>query len=589
MSTTTLKNFYTELKKIGRGIKKLRFFKFVDVPKVFRAMSKKEKVLLLSLLAIFLIDVVASGTRFYLKNTTVTPSFGGTYSEGLAGEPRYINPVIAQTQTDKDISKLVYSGLYKYDGEGKLVPDLAESDIQFGDGTKVYVVKMKPNLKWHDGQAVTADDVVFTVQLLQNQDYKSPLRKLWQNIQIEKVDDLTVKFTNSDVSSPFVSNLTLGILPKHIWSGIAVNNFYLAKQNLEPVGSGPYFVKEINKTVNGSVRSVSLESYSNYQAGKPYIEKINLKFYQNNDEMLSAFHTKEIDAIGFTPFSQKVFADLNKSSIHITQLPLYQYQAVFFNQNNNPKVLGDKSVRTALAQGFDRSSFIKDVYDGLALPANTPILPGQIGYNPDAQDVNEFNAAQAEQTLDAAGWAKDPQTGLRSKGGQPLKFTVTTNDFVLNVKSAEVLQSQWKKIGADVNVNVVPTTDLENALRSRNYETMLFAESTGYDPDPFVFWHSSQSQNPGFNLSQYKSTIGDQLITAARSTFDPNSRYQKYFDFQNLFLQDLPAIILDQSAYVYEMRQDLKGMDIKYIASAQDRFYDVNHWYLTTKRSWKGK
>ena len=584
MPSTTFNNFKFELKKIGRGIKKLRFFKFMDIGKTFRAMPRKEKVVVLALLAILLIDAGASIGHAYVRHTTPIPAYGGTYSEGLVGGPRYINPVAAQTQTDKDLVKLVYSGLYKYDGNGKLVPDLAESDIQFGDGTKVYVVKMKPNLKWQDGQSVTADDVVFTIQLLQNPDYKSPVRKLWQNITVEKVDDLTVKFTNTDVSSPFVTNLTLGILPKHIWSNISADGFYIAKQNLEPVGSGPYFVKEISKTVNGDVKSLSMESFSNYQAGKPFIDNLNFKFYGSNDEAFAAFHAKETDSFGYVPFDPKVFADENKRGINTVQVPLYQYQALFFNMGTNSKVFGDAAVRQALAAAFDRSSFINDVYGSEAKPLTTPVMPGQIGFNQGAQDVYAFNQQLAEQALDSAGWPKDPQSGLRSKNGVPLKFTITTSDFIMNVKSAENLQSQWREIGADVSVNVVPTSDLINSIRSRNYETLLFSENTGYDPDPFAFWHSSQVQNPGLNLAQYRNNVADQLITAARSTFDNNSRNQKYFDLSNLFLQDSPAIILVQNTFVYEMRGDVHGMNIQYMASPQDRFNTINQWYLATRR-----
>jgi peptide/nickel transport system substrate-binding protein len=580
--STTFQNFSIELKKVGRGIKKLRFFKFVHLKRVVRAFSRKEKIIFFSLLAILLVDVVSSSAAFYVRNTKSAPAFGGTYSEGLVGEPRFINPILAQTQTDKDLSRLVFSGLYKYDNQGNIVPDLAANDLQISDDQKQYTIKLKENLKWHDGQTVNADDVVFTIRLLQNPDYKSPLRKLWQNIQVEKVDDLTIKLINKDVSSPFITNLTLGILPEHIWSKINADNFYFAKQNLEPVGSGPYFIKEISKSVNGEIRSITLNSFSNYHQGKPYIDILQMKFYTGYEQLLSGLHTKEVDSIGFIPFDKKIFVDLNRSSMNIQQYPVYQYQALFFNQNN--KVL-DKNVRTALSKSLDREAFIKDTYSGLARPAYTPILPGQLGYNSDVANNFKTDQAAAEAILDQAGWVKDANTGMRSKSGQPLKFTITTNDFVLNVKSAENLQEQWKKIGVEVALNVIPTTDLEkNDLRNRSYDALLFAESTGHDPDPFVFWHSSQSLNPGFNLSQYNNAAVDRLISDARTTFDINKRAQKYTEFQNIFAQDLPALILDQSVFVYEMRAGVKGSTIKYLAAPEDRFYDLPNWYMQTKR-----
>lgn len=587
MQSTILQNFIFELKKIGRGIKKLRFFKFVDLPKLFSVFSFKEKLTLFILVAIILSDMVFAGTRFYLHHTKVVPAYGGTFTEGEIGQPRLINPLLAQNQSDKDLTRLVYSGLYKYDGSGKFIPDLAQSDLEISQDQKQYTVHLKPNLKWHDGQSINADDVIFTISLLQNPDYKSPLRKLWQNIKAEKIDDLTVRFTNPDISSPFVTNLTVGILPAHVWSKVSADNFYLTKENLEPVGSGPYFVKEINKAVNGDIRSITLNSYSNYSNGKPFIDNLVLKYYNGYEDLLSGFHAKEVDAIGFIPFDKKIFVDLTRSNVKVNQFPVYQYQALFFNLTKSSKVLGDKTLRTALAESIDKNSFINDIYSGLAIPAGTPIMPGQLGYDPAAKDVPAFNTQQAEQELDKAGWAKGAD-GLRAKSGQPLKFSITTNDFVLNVKSAENLQTQWKKIGADVSVNIVATADLEkNYLRTRNFESLLFAESTGYDPDPFVFWHSSQSANPGFNLAQYNNTTIDKLITEARSTFDPNTRAEKYKQFQNIFVQDIPALILDQSVFVYEVRPALQGMALQYISNPEDRFYDINHWSIATKRSLK--
>ncbi len=574
-----------ELKKIGRGIKKLRFFKFAHLPRTFRILSRTEKVILVSLVVILLADIVFGINRFYINHTRSMPTFGGTYSEGIFGEPRFINPALAQTQTDKDLTRLVYAGLFKYDNSGNIVPDLAESDLQISPDQKQYTVKLRQNLKWHDGQNLTADDVIFTIQLLKNPDYKSPYRKLWQNISVEKIDDLTIRFSNTDISSPFVTNLTTGVLPAHTWTQVSPDNFYIAKANLEPVGSGPFYIKEINKSVNGVIRSINLESYSNYHFGKPYIDQVDLKFYPNYEELLTGLHTKEVDSIGFIPFDKKIFVDLNKSSLKILKIPVFQYQALFFNNGKSPKVLADKGVRQALAISLNRDEFISEVYSGLAIPAYTPILPGQVGYDPTNESLNKFDIANAESILDRNGWTKDNNTGLRSKAGQPLKFTITTNDFVLNVKSAENLQKQWKKIGADIAVNVVPTADFEkNNLRPRNFEALLFAESTGHDPDPFVFWHSSQALNPGFNLSQFNNTQADRLITDARNTFDKNLRSAKYASFENIFSAELPALILDQSVFVYEMRQHVQGMSLKSLANPEDRFHDISGWYLQTKR-----
>ncbi len=579
-----------ELKNIGRGLSKLRFFRFGYLSKTWRFFNRKEKIIAAALMLILCADIIFGATRFYIKHTHAIAGSGGTYSEGLIGEPRFINPLLAQTQTDKDISHLVFSGLYKFDDQDHMVPDLASGDPQIASSQKQYTVTLKKDLKWHDGQPITADDVIFTVQTLQNPAYNSPLRSAWSSIKAEKIDDYTIKFSNSEISAPFISNLTLGIMPKHVWSNVEPANFALSKFNLEPVGNGPFLVKEINKTASGQISSINLEAYANYWAGKANIDNIVFKFYKNYEDLIFGLHTKEIENLGFVPFDKKVYVDQNRTNLKISQFPIFQYQALFFNFYHSPKVLADKDVRTALAKSVDREAFINDVYYGLAKPAYGAILPGQLGYNDNVSYINNYDIAYANALLDKAGWTVDQKTGYRAKNNQQLAFTITTNDFVLNVKSAEALRDQWKKIGANISIATIPTLDFEkNNLRPRNFDALLFSESTGFDPDPFVFWHSSQAQDPGLNVAQYKSTAADRLISDARTTFDPAKRAHKYADLQTLMANDIPAIFLDQSVFVYELNPSLRGMQIQNLAEQEDRFYDIGHWYLATRRVWNRK
>lgn len=576
-----------EIQKVGRGLTKLRSFRFKWLAEIPKHFSRNERIIFVALIVILGFTLAINANRFYKHHTVEVPARGSKYIEGLVGEPRYINPLLAQSQTDKDLTRLIFAGLYKYDTEGKLIPDLADGDIQFSPDGKQYTVKLKQNLRWHDGQPLNADDVVFTIQLLQSPDFKSPYRSLWQNIQIQRIDDLTVKFVNPNVSAPFINNLTLGILPKHVWSTVSAEDFQFSKINLEPIGSGAFLAKEINKLSNGSISSINLQSYSNYWAGKPYLDEIELKFFRNNDELLYALQTKNIMGLGFVPIDKKIFVDEKNTKQTVTKISIFEYQALFFNLDKN-RALQDKNVRQALTQSVDRDLFINNVFGGLGKPALTPILEGQIGFDANASSINSLDINLANSILDKAGWARDPQTGIRSKGKDQLAFTITTNDFILNSKSADELKEQWKKIGANVSVQIVASADIEkNVIRPRNFESLLFSESTGIDPDPFVFWHSSQANNPGVNLAQYKNTTVDRLIVDARNTFDTNARAEKYTQFQQIFSLDIPAIILDQSMFVYEMNPQVKGVKIKVLSNPEDRFYDAVNWYIQTSRSWK--
>ena len=546
--------------------------------------STKEKLAFAALIVLLVTNLGLIAQGFYVAHTNEVPDLGGQYEEGLLGEPRYINPLLAQTQTDKDLTALVYSGLYKQDSDGNLIPDLAEGDIQISEDQKQYTVTLKENLRWQDGKSFSADDVIFTIATIKNADYQSPFRRIWQNIEVQKVDDRTLRFANKDISAPFIQNLTLGILPRHIWSQIGAANFMNSKFNLEPIGSGPYFVKEVRKTNNGEMRSMTLDSYSNYANGKPYIDRVVTRFYKSPEELVLALRTKDVDGISYSPFdTEPVLSRRNRLQTHI--IPKNQYNALFFNLTALQKVLGERTVREAFAKSVDRDQLIREVYAGNAAKAYGPLLPGQLGYDQSVETKHVFDLNAANALLDQAGWIRDANTGIRSKNGQPLKFTITTNDFILNVKSAEELKNQWSRIGADISLAVVPTSELEkNVIQPRNFEALLFSESTGADPDPFAFWHSSQSKSPGFNIAQYNNDIVDRLITDARSTFNEDMRAQKYKEFQNIITTDLPAVFLTQNVLVYHLSPKIKGISINKLASPEDRFYNLPHWYIESKR-----
>lgn len=576
-----------ESRNAGRSIHKLRFFRFGSFARYWRAAGRRERIAFALVLLVIVGDLGYIGREWYVNHTVALPTYGGTYTEGMVGTPHYINPLLAQTETDTDITRIAYSGLYKYDARGNLVPDLAAALPVVSANQKQFTITLKPNLTWQDGQPLTADDVVFTVKTLQNPAYGSPFLKNWQNTTVKKIDDHTVEFDNADISAPFVANFTLGILPAHLWKNVAPAGFAVSGLNLEPVGSGPYAVKTISRDGSGKIEGYTLSAFSGYAGGKPYISTMQLKFYADQDSALLALHSKSIDGFGYTPFDKTTVAAEEKSKLGIDKIHTDSYKAVFFNTGENSPVLGDGVVRAALTQATDRQAFINDVYSGLADPAYSPISPAQLGYDQNAPNINPYNVAAANTALTNDGWALNAGTGFRSKGSTPLALALTTNDFALNVEGAQELQSQWKKVGANVSLNILSTADLTTAITNRSYDALLFSENTGSDPDPFVFWHSSQILNPGLNLSKYKNTAADQLIAAARNTLDPNVRSQKYVQFQELLLHDAPAIFLERTDYVYALAPKIHGVQITQLANPEDRFYDISHWYINTKRSWK--
>ncbi len=517
----------------------------------------------------------------YARVTVPVATTGGTYREGIIGQPRFINPLLSNTDTDDSIIKLVFAGLYKYDGNGQIVPDLAEGMPQLSEDGREYTVKLRSNAQWHNGLPVTADDIVFTIKTLQDEAYNSPQRSGWQSTTAEKIDNNTVVFKLSDASGPFIHNLTLPIISKSVWEKVSPADFVLSQSNIEAIGNGPYVIKEVRKLPEGDVQSMTLESFATYHQGQPFIDTIKLNFYENIEEVLNAIHGKQIDGFGFSPFELNVRLDESNNEFTITQVPLPQYQAVFFNTSR--KLFSDVAVRRAFLKGTDINTIISTVYNGQGNPINSPILPEQVSGIPEPVIHYDVEGAKAE--LDKAGWKADPSTGARSKNGTALAFTLATNNFSLNAKTAELLSAQWQQLGAKVTLNILPTRELtENLIRPRAFDALLFAQKLGADPDPFVFWHSSQVKNPGLNLSGYANTTADKLMSEARAATEKTVRDEKYRQFHNIISLDVPAIFLVKNVYSYALDQSIQGLSMKVLPDSTMRFYDIANWYIDTKR-----
>jgi peptide/nickel transport system substrate-binding protein len=567
-----------------RGLPFLPAIRLSTIRKVFSLMGKRERIAAVALVGIAAVSASVSLNRFYLNHTQPVPTAGGSYNEGIIGQPRLVNPLLATSDTDTALVRLVFSGLYKYDGQGQLVPDLADGMPQISEDQKHYTVRLRHDVKWHNDKAFTADDVVFTIKTLQDPAYNSPLRLEWLNTTVSKTDDYTVAFQVKDISGPFISNLVLPILSKNTWQNVNPKDFILSQNNLEATGTGPYFIKEIKKLPQGTVQSIQLEADSNYYGGRPNLDSVRLVFYEDYNDVLQGLHGKQITGFGFIPSDQNFYLDANNKSLTIRRLPLPQYQATFFNLSN--KIFSDKNVRQAFVLATDKQQIINEVYGGNALPINGPILPEQVSGVPPADTRVDLDAAKKQ--LDAAGWKIDPQTNIRAKGGVKLEFTLATNDFALNARTAELLAGQWGQLNAKVSLNILPTKDLtDTVIRPRKFDVLLFSQKLGPDPDPFVFWHSSQSKNPGFNLTGFSNAAADQLISQARTSTKAEIRDEKYRQFQNLIIQEVPAIFLNQSVYIYALDHNLKGVTLKNLYDQVDRFYDIRNWYLDERRVWK--
>lgn len=550
--------------------------------KIPSVLNKKERYFILGFFILAIASLLTWLISYNLNNTVLEPNFGGSFKEGIVGSPQYLNPVLSQSNdADRDITELVFSGLMKYNNKGQLVPDLAEKYAILSNG-KAYEFSLKQNVKWHDGQPLTIDDVIFTIRTIQNPEYRSPLRINWTGVEIERIDDWTIKFKITTPYAPFLANTTIGIMPKHIWEKVMPNNFTLATENLEPIGTGPYKFKKIKKDKEGFVESIELEAFGDYNINRPYIEKITLYFYPDEESLIRAYNKGQIDNLSLISAQNKSkIQGIKKANIFRLNLP--RYFTVFFNQSKS-KTLSNKTVRLALNYATDKQEIINEVLDGEAKPINSPI-PAGIWAHTDDIKIYDFALEHANNILEEAGWIDEDNDGFREKGDEKLELELITTELKELQQVANLLQKQWSKIGAQINVKILNISEIQQEyIRPRDYQALLFGEVLGLDPDPYSFWHSSQKKDPGLNLALYDNSKIDALLKEARQTLDEKKRLEDYKEFQQLVVDDAPVVFLYSSYQLYLAGKKIKGIEIENIVLPSKRFTDINKWYIKTQR-----
>ncbi|MDP3057469.1 MAG: peptide ABC transporter substrate-binding protein [bacterium] len=590
-------------------------FAWTLISKTFTALSRIEKILVLLLFLAMLVASAKLYYNFWLAKTIIVPANGGTWTEGIIGNPRYINPLFSQSKdADTDLAKLVFSSLFAPDQNGELKPD-AVQEYSISEDKKIYTIKIKNNIFWHDhgsdqltkenDKFLTADDILFTIKAIQNPNYKSSLRGNLVGIETEKIDDYTIKLSLRSPYEPFLQNLTFGILPSHIWRYISSENTPLAQYNVKPIGSGPYIFDSFTKDANGNIVSLTLKKNNDYYGKKPFIEKLAFKFFDSQNSLLSAVNSELIDATAYV--SEEKEAEIVKPDIKKYNFKTPGYFAVFFNQEK-AKALTEKNVRLAINYLTDKDALISEALKNNGQKTETPIPPTLKEYNTQTK-IYAFDPAYANTILTNSGWAQG-EDGIRGKefkkeaippplGSKikpkvemeniPLEITLTTSDSPELKKSAEVLKEQWQKGGIKVNLNILSADEIQSVIRNREYEALLFGEILSISPDPFIFWHSSEIKAPGLNLALYSNKDTDKILEDLRQTFDADKKTELLAAFQTQIVDDAPAVFLFNRYMSYWAKTGMEGMDTKIVVLPADRFASANSWSLMKKRIWDGK
>src|SRR3989344_1047706 len=400
-----------------------KFPTFSQWKQIFKVLEKTEQAALLAFFALFIGSLAFLGISFYSDNTKAVPTLGGTYVEGIVGQPRFINPIYGETNdVDRTLLDLVFSGLMAHDNNGQITTDLADTYHVTPDA-KTYEFRLKENVTWHDGAPLTADDVVFTIKTIQNSDYKSPLRANWIDVAVEKVSSHQVNFTLKNPYNAFLENLTVKIIPKHIFEHISPENFALSYYNLQPIGSGPFQFSSLNQTNTGFIKSLELTSNRKYHNRPSFISSLSFRFFEKKDDLVKAANAKAIDGFTLSAFdnnereAQQQIPQtwLQNARYGSYSFSLPRYFAIFFNTQKN-QLFADSNLRQAMTYAVDKDALVREITDSTkstATRVDSPILPDFYGYQ-SAPNFYDFNIDFAKAALDKAGF-KDNGTGAREK------------------------------------------------------------------------------------------------------------------------------------------------------------------------------
>jgi len=533
------------------------------------------------LVGVFLFSIALSRT------TVLVPDEGGIYTEGLAGAPQYINPLLAQyNPVDQDLAALIFSGLTRTDDQGELQPDLASNWTVSPDGL-VYLFQLRSDVRWSDGEPLDADDVLFTMGLMQDPEFPGVpyLGTLWRTVKVEKVDDHAVRFHLEQPLPTFADFTTIGILPEHVLGNVSARDLSTLPFNIQPVGTGPFLLQSISAEralLVPNPRYVPPPGTRNARREQPYLAGIEFRFYPTYERLLTAYQSGEVQGISYVP--PYLFPDaaaLDSLNLYTTRLSGYQLVYLNLQNSESSPFFQDPRVRQALLLGLDRQALIDKALYGQGIVANGPIRPWSWAYDSELPPA-QHDPLQAEALLAEANWVDTDGDGIRDKNGHPFKFTLLTGDDPIFAQLGYAMAEQWERLGISVQVEPLGA-GLSDHLRARDFQAVLVELLLYGDPDPYPLWHQTQIEG-GQNYGGWDNREASEALEQARYLTDRDQRKGYYDEFQRIFVQEVPALIIAYPTYTYAIDESVRNVQIGPMVGPADRFRTFPDWYINTRR-----
>jgi peptide/nickel transport system substrate-binding protein len=554
-------------------------------------MRKLRWPLIIALLAVVAIVVLLLGQQPTLLpvQPVVEPTTGGVYTEGLVGSLIRLNPLLdLYNPPDRDVDKLIFSGLLRFNDRGEPQGDLADSWGISRDGT-VYNLSLRPNAVWHDGEPVTSDDVLFTIDMMRDPDSNlaPDVREMWNQVEVESLDEKSIQFRLPEPFAPFLDYLTFGIIPAHLLGGLTFDEMIDDPFNLEPIGSGAYRFDRIISS-DGEISGVVLSGFEDYYSDPPYIEQVAFRYYPDAGSALDAYKEGEILGVG------EVSEDILNEALAEPELNMYTGRlpllTLIFLNLDNPEVpfFQDINVRRALMMSLNRRWIIDRLRNGQGIIADGPIFPGTWAHFDGTEQI-EYDVDKAIKLLRETGYTIPAEGGSvrADEDGNLFEFELLYPIEPGHKDIAEAIRDDWAKIGVRVNLTAVPYNELiEEHLETHLYNAALVDINLfrSPDPDPYPFWHQAMSTG-GQNYSQWNDRQASEYLEQARITADITERTHLYNNFQVRFIQELPSLTLFYPVYTYAVGNDVQGVSMGPLFDPSDRFGTITDWFLVTKRS----
>jgi peptide/nickel transport system substrate-binding protein len=523
-----------------------------------------------------------------LSTTAVAePRIGGSFIEAVPGSPAQLNPLLNDPLSDpvgRDIGALLFDGLTRLGFDGLPEGALADSWRVDQDG-RIYIFELRDDVLWHDGTPFTADDVVFTVRAIQDENFTGnpSLVNLWQNVLVDRLDEYTVRFTLSAPYSPFLSVARLPILPAHLLRDVPVEEWATSSFATEPVGTGPYQLSRLE--ADRALLRVNRE----YFIERPFIDRIELRFIDSPQATFALLETSEIQALGA---STDTAPELNQiglpEGVRRVALPLDEYAVLTFNLREPP--LNRLALRRALAQGLSKSTLLEQVRNGQVARIDNPILPGWWPFDPTI-GWYAYDAGAAESVLDALGYEETPE-GVRERNDEPLVLPLITDGDPGRLAAAREIARQWAVIGVEVDITELEREELRERLRTHDFMLAVHGWARlGADPDIFELWHSSQADD-GLNYAGLRDDTIDELLTRGRIERDLAARNESYAAFQRRWVELVPSITLYQPLYAFTISEAVDGIGFEQtpfgggalLVGREDRYRNVTNWFVRSSR-----